>query len=94
MLTGMRNIELHLMDSNGDVDLGVKAGLIEPEEVTDVECDNCRDEVGHVDGAFYPYVVALDDQSHWNVCEDCASGVLDSSPMYEEYDNFISDAND
>lgn len=90
----MRNIELHLMDSNGDVSLGVQAGLIEPEEITDAECDNCRDGVGHVDGAFYPYVVALDDESQWNVCEDCASGVLDSSPTENAFDTFVSDAND
>lgn len=92
----MRNVELHLMDSNGDVDLGVRAGLIEATDTSDPECSNCSDEVGPVDGAFYPYVVALDERNQWVVCEDCASPVMESSPTTfdEEFETFVSDSND
>lgn len=91
----MKNIELHLMDSNGDVDLGVQAGLIELTDTHDPNCANCSEDVGPIGASFYPYVVALDDESQWVVCEECASPVLDSSTTsYEEFETFISDAND
>ena len=98
MLTDMRNLEIHLVNSNGDVEMVVKAGLMESTDAVDPECSNCTNEdIGHVAGTFYPYVVALDDHNHWLVCEHCASNVLDTSPVPDEkyfQTNFTQDAND
>ncbi len=99
MLTGMRNIELHVLENNADVGDGIIAGLLEIEEVDGAECATCAEEVGHRAGTFYPYAVALDDNSQWNVCTDCAGPVIDSSPIQEgtplyNLDDFVSDAND
>ena len=83
------------MDSNGDVDLGVQAGLIESTDTHDPNCANCNEDVGPIGNAFYPYVVALDDESQWVVCEGCAGGVLE--PNYEEqieYFDLSSDDDD
>lgn len=76
----MRNVELHVLQTNGDVSLGIQAGLLDETDVQDAECAACSDVVGHIAGTYFPFAVALDDQSQWLVCEDCASNVLDTSP--------------
>lgn len=93
----MKNIELHLMDSDGDVYLGVQAGLIDVEDTDEPTCLNCAEDVGPIDGAFYPYVVALDDESQWVVCEECASPVVHPEGASEEedwFDTTVADTND
>lgn len=86
----MRNVELHVMENNADVGDGITAGLLEIDEVDGAECAACADEVGHRAGTFYPYAVALDEESQWLVCTDCASDVLDSSPIEEDPLEFFS----
>jgi hypothetical protein len=79
----MRNIELHVLENNADVGDGITAGLLEIEEVDGAECATCAESVGHIAGTFYPYAIALDENSQWNVCIDCASPVVESSPIQE-----------
>lgn len=99
----MRNVELHVMETNGDVSDGVHAGLLEVEDLDGGECAACSEDIGHIAGTFFPYAVALDDQSQWLVCTDCASNVLETSPLVpltvvadedEEFEFFTRDAND
>lgn len=98
MLAGMKNIELHVMENNADVGDGLTAGLLEINDLDSPECAACAGEVGHKDGTFYPYAVALDDESQWMVCTECASPVVDSAPPVQEdapaWESFVSDAND
>lgn len=84
MLAGMKNIELHVMENNADVSDGLAAGLLEIDDLEHPECAACDVEVGHKAGTFYPYAVALDDESQWMVCSECASPVVDSAPPIEE----------
>lgn len=80
----MRNIELHVMENTSDIGDGITAGLLEIEDIDGAECATCAEDVGHRAGTFYPYAVALDDKSQWNVCTDCAGPVIDSSPIQED----------
>lgn len=87
------------MENNGDVSDGVHAGLLEIEDLDGGECAACAEDIGHIAGTFFPYAVALDDQSQWMVCTDCASNVLETSPVLpvdndEEFEFFTRDAND
>lgn len=103
----MRNVELHVMETNGDVSDGVHAGLLEVEDLNGGECAACSEDIGHIAGTFFPYAVALDDETQWNVCTDCASNVLDPTHVTEtdlvdvedsdddeEFEFFTKDAND
>lgn len=96
------------MENNGDVSDGVHAGLLEVEDLNGGECAACSEDIGHIAGTFFPYAVALDDETQWNVCTDCASNVLDpthvtetdlvdvedSDDEEEEFEFFTKDAND
>ena len=87
------------MENNGDVSDGVHAGLLEVEDLDGGECAACAEDIGHIAGTFFPYAVALDDQNQWLVCTDCASNVLETSPIIgaeddDEFEFFTRDAND
>jgi DNA-directed RNA polymerase subunit RPC12/RpoP len=90
----MRNVELHVMETNGDVSDGVHAGLLEVEDLNGGECAACSEEIGHIAGTFFPYAVALDDETQWNVCTECASNVLDSTHSTESTDTLEEDGDE
>lgn len=76
MLAGMKNIELHVMENNADVSDGLVAGLLEVDDLDAPECAACAEDIGHIAGTFYPYAVALDDETQWMVCTECAGPVI------------------
>jgi hypothetical protein len=73
----MKNIELHTVDSEADIDLAMIAGLLGLDEIDGVSCSACQEEVGVVNGGFHPYVIVLDDRDQWYVCSYCAESVID-----------------
>lgn len=105
----MRSLEIHVFDTDADLDSGLLSGLLTVDDLDDVECIACLDEVGHVNGAFMSYVTVLDETDQWFLCVPCATTVLDStgtsgitsdSDFYlldvddEEFDNFDLCGND
>ena len=74
----MRHIEMHTIETDADVISAVSSGLLD-EHFPLTVCAACSDEVGSSAAAanFVPYVVCLDDESRWYLCEDCAEVVLD-----------------
>jgi hypothetical protein len=87
----MRNVELHVMENNTDVDHGIQAGLLEIEDLDGAECAACFEDVGHIAGAYFPFAVALDDETQWLVCTECASNVLEPdsavTPLSDIFDS-------
>jgi hypothetical protein len=76
----MRALELHIIETASDVDLAIKAGLLEPHRLDYTSCSDCDDTVGHAatDEAFEPFCVVIDaDDNDWVVCIDCASPITD-----------------
>jgi enoyl-[acyl-carrier-protein] reductase (NADH) len=69
----MRHIEMHVIETVKDLELADVAGL----DVYATEtCEECFEQVGEDVGNFKKFVVLLDDESEWIVCENCASPVL------------------
>lgn len=70
----MRHIEVHLLESPEDRDSLNHVGFDLFETET---CDQCHEEVGEVpDSEFVSYVVCLDEDDEWIVCEVCAEPIL------------------
>lgn len=99
----MRSIELHVMETDTDLDSGVLAGLLDNDELDGVECSACYEDVGHVNGVFYAFAVVLDDVDQWYVCTSCSSNVLNPTDVSsiedifsadEEFDEFELDTNE
>lgn len=72
----MRAIELHLIENDSDAGSAVLAGLATVEDVSEPSCISCSDDVGHVDGNFYEYLIGLDEESQWIVCVECAQDAI------------------
>ena len=80
MLCFMRALELHIIETASDVDLAIKAGLLEPHRLDYTSCSDCDDSVGHASTGeeFEPFVVVIDaSDADWVVCIDCASPITD-----------------
>ncbi len=76
----MRALEVHIIETASDIDLAIKAGLLEPTQLNAVNCSDCEEEVGHTGGVeeFEPFAVVIDaDDADWVVCIDCASPITD-----------------
>ena len=76
----MRALELHIIETASDVDLAIKAGLLEPHRLDYSSCSDCEDSVGYLisDDTFEPFVVVIDaSDADWVVCINCASPITD-----------------
>ena len=96
MLTGMRHIELHVVQTPTDAEAAVAAGLLDSHFYL-TDCASCGDEVGATD-EFAPYVLCLDDETQWTVCLDCAEPTTDPALFLDadeddylddDFDNFV-----
>ena len=80
MLCFMRAFEVHVLDKPSDIDLAIKAGVIEPHRLDYSSCSECEESIGHVplEETFEPFCVVIDiDDNDWAVCIDCASPIVD-----------------
>lgn len=71
----MRHIELHTIENSEDQRLANEIGL----ETSDNEvCENCYAQVGvsFTGSSFNPFLIALDDESEWIICLECAEPLL------------------
>jgi hypothetical protein len=81
----MRSIELHVIESDEDLDLGLVAGLLEVEDLADdLACTACLEEVGHVTEGFVQFAIVLDHVDRWFMCMICSADVLDGTTASEE----------
>lgn len=91
----MRHIELHTVENERDVASAVTSGLLD-EHFPLTVCAACSDGVGSsaASANFVPYVICLDDESRWYLCEDCAADVLEPDFSSDEEDALLFDNED
>lgn len=79
MLSFMRHLEIHVIETDRDIDLAVQAGLLELGQLTASVCVDCDEPVGHsASNGFRPFTIVLEEEDEdWAVCIDCASPVVD-----------------
>lgn len=83
MLCSMRHLEIHVIETEQDVDLALQSGLLSLDRLDSTECADCALPVGHAstDG-FEPFAVVIDENDFdWAVCVECASPVTDGVPI-------------
>jgi uncharacterized protein with PIN domain len=94
----MRSVEVHLIESNDDIDLGLLAGLLDPEDLTDdLRCSACSDELGNLSvEEFVEFVAILDDKRTWFLCTTCSDDVLNGYRTSNEVGHplFVDDLDD
>jgi hypothetical protein len=86
MLFSMRHLELHVVETEQDIDLALQSGILTVDRLDMTTCFECDEPIGYnleLDG-FEPFVVVIDDtDSDWALCLDCSAPVLDSTGKSE-----------
>ena len=73
----MRSLEVHLFESETDVDLAIQGGLALPEQLASTDCTECDGHVGYSGLEFEPFVVVIDENDQdWAICVSCAGPIL------------------
>lgn len=75
----MRSLEVHLFETEHDVDIAIQSGTALPEQIASTHCTECDQSVGYDgDHAFEPFVFVIDENDQdWVVCSECASPIID-----------------
>lgn len=75
----MRSLELHVFETEHDVDVAIQSGTALPEQIAKTSCSECDGCVGYssLDG-FEPFVFVIDENDQdWVVCTECAGPIID-----------------
>ncbi len=80
----MRSLEVHIFETDADVDLALNAGIVLPEQIARTACVQCNTAVCYSGTSnFLPFVLVIDENDQdWTLCEDCASGITDYVDSY------------
>lgn len=83
MLCSMRHLELHVLETETDIDLAIQAGLLNGEQLASAECAECGDFAGHSPDGFAPFAVVIDEtDADWTLCLECVAPVVDNPLQY------------
>jgi hypothetical protein len=80
MLSFMRSLEVHLLETDADLGSALTAGLLLPEHLKETACSDCGEGIGRCRDADYfeSFCVVIDETDRdWVLCADCASPVID-----------------
>ena len=75
----MRSLELHVFETEDDVDIAIQSGTALPEQIANTQCNDCEGRVGYggLDGfELFVFVIDENDQD-WVVCGECAGPIID-----------------
>ena len=73
----MRSLELHVFETERDVDLAIHSGTVLPEQLAAVRCFDCDGRLGYDGETFEPFVFVIDENDQdWVLCTSCAGGIL------------------
>lgn len=75
----MRSLEVHVFETEQDVDIAIQSGTALPEQIAQTSCLECEGALGYssLDG-FEPFVFVIDENDQdWVVCIECASPIVD-----------------
>lgn len=86
----MRHLELHVIETEHDIDLALQAGLLELDRLDATECVECGVSLGYSDrtAEFEPFTVVIDESdTDWSLCLECASPVIDGELFESDSDS-------
>jgi len=75
----MRSLELHIFETEDDVDIAIQSGTALPEQISSVRCTECDGALGYASlDEFEPFVFVIDENDQdWVVCCECSSPIID-----------------
>jgi hypothetical protein len=72
----MQHFEVHFIETEEDVDLGLQSGMLTVEQLDNTSCNECGAHVGHASGVFESFAIVIDiDDDDWALCSECSGPV-------------------
>lgn len=88
MLFFMQHFEVHLLETESDIDLALQSGLLTVDQLDNAECADCGNAVGHSAGNFESFAVVIDEfDQDWATCSDCASSIVEGTSNFSSSDS-------
>jgi hypothetical protein len=80
----MRSLEVHVFETERDIDLALGGGIVLPEQLASSRCIECSDGIGYSSGpVFGSFVLVIDENDQdWLLCHECASPILSYVDAY------------
>lgn len=81
----MRSLEVHVFETERDIDLALGAGIVLPEQLASSRCIECADGIGYssTGPVFGSFVLVIDENDQdWLLCHECASPILSYVDTY------------
>lgn len=95
MLCFMQHLEIHVLETETDIDLALQSGILTVDQLGHTECSECSSGVAYSgEAGFEPFLVVINEHDQdWPVCLDCASPVLEQVPSkgHTSYEMLIDD---
>lgn len=90
MLSFMQHIEVHVIESETDLDLALQAGILSIEQLGHTECQECSTNVAYsAESEFSAFAVVINDADQdWALCMDCAGPVVNSGGSFLDSDSY------
>lgn len=82
----MLHLEIHVLETEEDLDLALQSGLLTISQVNGTECSDCGTELGYasLDG-FESFAVIINEHDQdWHVCTECAAPVIEGPGSFHE----------
>lgn len=73
----MRSLEMHMFETERDVELAIRSGIVLPEQLASSRCIQCTEGVGYAGPGYLPFLLVIDENDQdWLLCTECAGPVF------------------
>lgn len=86
MLCFMQHLEVHVIESETDIDLALQAGVLTVDQLGHTQCLECATGVAYSgEDGFAAFAIVINEHNQdWSVCMQCAGPMVDQEPYIEE----------
>jgi hypothetical protein len=73
----MRSLEMHMFETEHDVEIAIRSGIVLPEQLASSRCIQCSDGVGYSGPEYLPFLLVIDENDQdWLLCTECAGPIF------------------
>lgn len=86
MLFFMQHLEIHVIETETDIDLSLQAGILTVDQLGHTQCVECATGVAYSgEEGFAAFAVVINEKNQdWPLCMQCAGPIVDQDPYIAE----------
>jgi len=84
----MQHFEVHFIETELDIDLGLQSGLLTVEQLDASECAECSNLLGHSADSFESFAIIIDENDRdWSLCSECSGPLIYANSFFDSSDS-------